>query len=259
MLSHASSVFYPVQSFQTMHPGKKNQTMKKIILPVLLLLLFVSAKAQDKNLFPRTITVTGSAEMEVIPDEISVLVDLKEYEKKGQGKITIDKIKSQFLAKAKEIGIPDSAITISSYGGDVNNPWQRKKKKADELFASIIYQVKLKTSAQLDALVDRLDDDATQNFYIERTSHSRLAEFRKQLKINAVKAAREKAAYLAEAANESIGVAVTINEPSEYYVPAYANMRTANVMLNESAESAAGVDFRKIKLRYDVTVVYSLK
>lgn len=233
--------------------------MKKIILPVFMFLLFISAKAQDKNLFPRTFTVTGSAEMEITPDEICVIVDLREYEKKGQGKITIDKIKSHFLEQAKEAGIPDSAITIFSYGGHAANPWQRKKSKKNELFASIVYHLTLRTSAQLDQIVDRLDDDATQNFYIERTSHTRLAEFRKQLKINAVKAAREKAIYLSDAAGESLGVAITINEPSEYFVPAYGGTRTANVMLSESSVAAAGIDFRKIKLRYDVSVVYSLK
>jgi hypothetical protein len=46
-------------------------------------------------------------------------------------------------------------------------------------------------------LVDKLDDQATQNFYISRTSHSNMDSIKKQLKIQAVKAAKEKAVYLA--------------------------------------------------------------
>jgi len=36
--------------------------------------------------FPKTISVTGSAEMEIIPDEIYVQVDLREYKKNGRRK-----------------------------------------------------------------------------------------------------------------------------------------------------------------------------
>jgi uncharacterized protein YggE len=133
------------------------------------------------------------------------------------------------------------------------------------LFASISYQVKIKTSKQLDDLVEKLDDEATTNFFIQRTSHSKLDEYRKQLKIQAVKAAKEKAQYLTAAIDEKAGEAVTINEPTEYYQP-YYNMMRSNVMMKEQAmnqDMAAAdgnpVDFRKMKLKYDVTVVFSVR
>ena len=141
---------------------------------------------------------------------------------------------------------------------------RRKKNKKDELYASITYQVKLRNAAQVDQLVDKLDDNATQNFYISRTSHSKLDEYRRNLKIQAVKAAKEKADYLSNAVNENVGVAVTINEPNEYFQPYYANMRS-NVMMKEAAmdQSAPAeqpqADFKKMKLRYDVSVVFELK
>ena len=240
--------------------------MKKFFISYVLILLAATGFAQTQiNPYPKTITVTGSAEMEIIPDEIYVQVDLKEYEKKGQGKINIETIKRNFLNNVKAIGIPDSLISIAAYDGFGGNPWLRKKNKKNELLASISYQIKIKTSKQLDDLVDKLDDEATTNFYIQRTSHSKLAEYRKQLKIQAIKAAKEKAQYLTEAINEKAGEAVTINEPTEYYQPYYATMRS-NVMMKEQAmagDMAAAdgnpVDFRKMKLRYDVTVVFAIK
>jgi uncharacterized protein YggE len=238
--------------------------MKKMIALLTLMSIFTTAFSQsEKNPFPKTITVNGSAEIEIIPDEIFVQVDLKEYEKRGQGKINIESIKKTFLNNAKAVGIADSAISIAAYDGFGGNPWLRKKNKKNDLFASIAYQVKIKNSTQLDALVDRLEDEATQNFFIQRTSHSKLAEYRKNLKIAAIKAAKEKAGYLSEAINEQLGQAVTINEPVEYYTPYYPPVMQANRMLKESAADAAQeagpVDFMKIKLKFDVTAVFALK
>ena len=237
--------------------------MKSFLLAFVLLMSLLSF-GQSPNPYPKTITVTGSAEMEIVPDEIYVQVILKEYERKGQGKINIETIKRDFLNNAKAIGIHDSAISIAGYDG-YTNPWLRKKNKKDELYATISYQIKIKESRQLDALVDKLDDNATANFFIHKTSHSKLAEYRKQLKIQAVKAAKEKAQYLAGAIDEKIDIAVTINEPVEYFTP-YYNERVANVQMKEQsvrgveiADDTAAVDFRKIKLKYDVTVVFSLK
>src|SRR5215204_2688718 len=239
--------------------------MKSVFITLSMILIGFSSFSQtEKNPYPKTITVTGSAEIEIIPDEIYVQVDLKEYDKKGQGKISIDKIKQDFLNNVKSLGIPDSLISIAGYDGFNGNPWWRKKNKKEELYASITYQVKLRTAAQLDQLVDKLDDNATQNFYISRTTHSRLEEIRKNLKIQAVRVAKEKADYLAEAVNAKIGVPVTINEPGEYYQPYYGDMASNRMMKAEVAQTSAPADqpqadFKKMKMRYDVNVVFELK
>lgn len=236
--------------------------MKTIFLLLLPALLTVKGFTQNLiNPYPKTITVTGSAEMEIIPDEIYVHVTLREYEKKGSGKVDLETIKQQFLQNAKAVGIADSLISIAAYDGFNGNPWLRKKGKKEELLAAITYQLKVKGSRQMDNLVERLDDAATQNFAIDRTSHSRIADYRKQLKIAAVKAAKEKAEYLAEAIGEKLGVAVTVNEPTEYFTPVY--MRTSNAMMKSDAIQTDGdvaqPDFKKLKLKYDVTVVFALK
>jgi uncharacterized protein len=237
--------------------------MNRFFILTMTVLFFTASHAQQTvvNPYPKTITVNGSAELEIVPDEIYVMVDLKEYEKKGNGKVPIDKIRQDFLVAVRSLGLPDSAVSVAAYDG-YNNPWLRKKNKKAELYASITYQVKLRNTAQIDQLVDKLDDNATSNFYIARTSHSKLAEFRKNLKIQAVKAAKEKAGYLAEAINEQVGVAVTINEPNEYFQPYYApmaNVRMQKVEMMDQAATEPQADFKKMKLKYDVTVVFALR
>ena len=246
--------------------------MKKLIIVVSIFFVASFLNAQQvqpiftNNPFPKTITVSGSAEMEVIPDEIYVNVELKEYQKKGETKKDIESIKKQFLESAKAVGIPDSAISIVSFTGD--NPFSWKKRKKDpDLFTSITYQVKFKNSDLMDKLVDKLDDDATQNFLIVSTDHSKMTEFRRQLKIAAVKAAKEKGMYLTEAIGERIGEAITIKEPSEFRPFWQENAMVSNAAygrLNarekfENTDAVHIVDFKKMKLRYEVEVIFALK
>ena len=237
--------------------------MKQIVIAFFAFCIGLSAIAQEKEAFPKTITVSGSAETEIIPDEIYVVVTLKEYDKKGTGKIGLDKIKSDFLGYCKSIGLPDSAISINAYQGDDDNTWwqQRKKKKDEKLYRSIAYQVKFTNSKKMDELVDKLDDEATENFVIARVSHSKIAEYRMQLKIQAVKAARNKGGYLAEAIGEQLGVAVSIVEPGEYGSPYYA-LSQSNMYSNAAGprgEESSGVDFKKIKLRYEINATFALR
>ena len=120
----------------------------------------------------------------------------------------------------------------------------------------------------MDDLVDKLDDNATKNFQIVSTNHSKMAEYRKQLKIKAIQAAKEKGIYLTEALGEKLGETVTITEPEEVQPYIYNNYyynRAMSYSNNYYAQDTVGapptppVDFRKIKLRYELNVVFALK
>lgn len=250
--------------------------MKKIFPAMAVLLLSASLAAQNQPVtqpgcfpFPKTISVNGSAEMEVIPDEIYVQVDLREYKKKGEEKTELEKIKNDFLASCKAVGIADSNISVASYDGyNMANIWRRKKKEPD-LLSSISYQIKFNNTKLIDDLVIRLDDEATKNFSIIRTSHSKIKEYRKQLKIMAVKAAKEKAMYLTESVNEQLGSAITITEPNESVSSDVlsgiykSNSNVAGFINQEKFDAYGvndyGIDYRKIKLRFEVEVLYALK
>jgi uncharacterized protein len=235
--------------------------MNRVLILFAFILLAITLKAQtDKNPYPKTISVTGSAEMEIVPDEIFVKIDLKEYEKKGQAKMPLNRIKQDFLNKLKSIGIPDSAVTILTYDGSGAEYWEKKKKVNQELLASISYQLKLKTTDQVDAVVNILDDNATENFSIIKTTHSNIIELRKQLKIQALKAAKEKAIYLTEAINEKIGAAISINESIDNSVTPYENVFSNTMVLRDTiTNEEPSVAFRKIKLKFDIYATFELK
>ena len=243
--------------------------MKKVILFPVLLLLATATWSQvlvEKDPYPKKITVSGSAEMDIVPDEIYVNIELREYQKKGEEKKDIESLKTQFLGYCKQAGIPDSAISIVEFTGVSNYYQLKKKKKKQDLFAGITYQVKIKSSSILDALIEKLDDEATYDFDIVSTSHSKMTEFRKQLKMLAIKAAKDKGIYLTEAINEQLGDAITINEPDErnyYTTSSNSRSNTMNTIsqarVSSIIENTTDIAFKKIKLRYEVIVIFALK
>ena len=238
--------------------------MKKIFLALTASVCMIMANAQavDNTIRQRTINVSGSAELEITPDEIYVQIELREYNKKSGEKVDIQTISNQFLSAVKSMNIADTNVVVQGYSGWDGNYWwyQKNKKKNPDMKAGISYEVKVKTVDEMDKLVDKLDDQATQNFYITRTSHSNMDSIKKQLKIQAVKAAKEKAVYLAAALGDNVGQALTINDPNEignYPRPMYkANMVMAEA---DQAAPAMNVDFKKIKIQYDVNVIFELK
>ena len=240
--------------------------MKKFILSLAVMFSFAAVNAQqaDANNKQKVINVNGTAEMEIVPDEIYVQVNLREYAKKGGPKTDIETIRKNFLKATQSINIPDSNISVQGYQGWDGNYWwyNKNKKKNPDMMAGITYQVKLSTTKKMDELVSKLDDEATEGFSIAKVSHSRLQEFKKQLKIQAIKSAKDKAIYLAEAIGEKVGEAIMINDPNEvenYPRPMYSNMlmKQANAEGDQAAEP--NIDFKKIKLQFDVNVSFSLK
>ncbi|WP_207492449.1 SIMPL domain-containing protein [Aridibaculum aurantiacum] len=242
--------------------------MKKIFLLLLVCsqLITLRANSQDANR-QKTVNVSGTAEMEIVPDEIYVHVELREYDKKGGSKVDIDKIKNDFLKAALAVGIPETDLSVQGYQGWDGNQWwyKKNKKKNPDMKASITYQVKLASTRKMDELVQKLDDEATHNFFIARVSHSKIQDLKKQLKIQAVKAAKEKAIYLSEAIGEKVGDAISINEPNEVQFhpqPVYANRmmaQEATMAADFRAPSSPEIDFKKMKLKFDVHVTFSLK
>ena len=251
--------------------------MKKKLITCCLFLSFYFAEAQQpqvllaNNPFPKTITVSGSAEMEIIPDEIYVNIELREYQKKGDDKKDLETIKTNFLEACKTIGLPDSVISIYSYSGFNNYYFLKKKKRNPDLSANITSQVKFKSSELMDRLVEKLDDDATQNFTIVGTSHSKITEFRKQLKIKAVQAAKDKGVYLTEAIGEKLGEAIKINEPGEPDLLEGNPGANDNIRLRGAnsvsyfykaepfSPKVQEVDFKKLRIRFEVEVMFALK
>jgi uncharacterized protein len=240
--------------------------MKRILFILLSFLAVFTVSAQEFYNRQRVVNVQASAETEIIPDEIYVQVHLQEYDKKGSGKkVDINNIKNEFLSRMKKLGLTEKEISVQSYSGSDGNYWYwyKRNKKNPELKASINYLVKLGSVKQIEEVVQNLDDEATQNFFIQKVTHSKIEDYKKQLKAQALKQAREKATFMAETLGAQVGDVLQINEPQEIiygpYVYRDAMRMQKSEAMNVAEEPALDVDFKKIKIRFEAPVSFLLK
>lgn len=239
--------------------------VKKLTFAFAVIILSTNMMAQtiDLNQIKQTkkISVTGMAELEVEPDEISVVIELREYYKDKQ-KIDIEPIKKQFMDACVKAGIADDNIRLQNVGGyNVNNFWDRKKRKDPDFFASVSYIVKIGNTKIMDQLIARLDENATVNLYVSKLSNSKENEYRKTIKQDALKNAREKAIYMCDAIGEKVGGAIYIEEVNNevYYPPMGKAMMMATTNAAADNMETTSTEFQKIKIRYEVRAEFEIK
>ena len=224
----------------------------------------VSCGAEPKKV-TKKIEVTGSAEMEITPNEIYMTFSLKEYLKGGK-KVKLAEIKTKFLEACKKMGISKDDVSISSYAGNErwDYYWYVRRKREPDFMASISYAVKVNSAEKLDQLIDAVDEEALSHFNITKTSHSDIEKFRKEVKTDAMKASRDKAIYLAESVDEEVGETISIKEIENAADPYYYGNRYSNEYSNVSYQLDLGQNetqpsFKKIKIRYEIKAKYRLE
>lgn len=234
--------------------------MKRILALVVFLIPFLAMAQTNGDLIVKTITVTGTAEREIVPDQIYFNVVLKEY-MKDKSKIGMEKIEKDFMKAIQDAGIPITDVTIEQVYGQ---RWRQKRKSDAEFLSSKSFLVKVSNPNIMDDVMDKVNPEAIENVEISHYDHSKMTEFKKELKIEAVKAAKEKAGYLLGAINEQLGEAIEVSEYDISYGPVYNNFANVRAQVSydavyEGGESYPQAGFKKIKISYSVTVKFRIK
>jgi uncharacterized protein len=210
----------------------------------------------------KKIEVTGSAEQEVLPDEIFVTVSLREYfkDKDNKNKIDIMVLEKQLQKAVEEAGIPKENFTIGTING--YREWWGKKKPTTFL-ESKSYIIKVPNLYKIDGIISKVDDKGIAYTNIDRYEFSKIEQLRKDIKIKALQAAKEKAKYLLEGIGEQMGEALDIIEIDQSYSPqpVYSNMmmRSARVEVASDVMPESTVDVQKIKVRYEMKASFRIK
>jgi uncharacterized protein len=238
---------------------------KSYILTVLLLLsVFGTVEAQNHTHDPvKKIEVFGSAEKEITPDEIFFSITLKEYLDDDKQKVSIDNLERKLYSAIRKIGIEEEDFQIENvFGYNYDWQWRDKKKEREDFFAQKQYRVKFSKLDKINRLFAYLDPKGIQRANVSGYSHSRIEAYRRELKIEAMRNARDKATYLLDGIDESRGEVLEVQEVDQN-TPPPVYYQSRGMAMAESTDMAQmqspEIDFKKIKLSSQVRVVFRIE
>jgi uncharacterized protein YggE len=233
---------------------KEKYIMKNLIAFALVAFLGLStAMAQQVDL-RRKINVSGTAETEVTPDIIYIGISLKEY-LNGKKKTDITELEKQLFAAVQKAGIAKENLTISNLS---SWNYETEKKKNPDFLASKQYRLKVSDLNKFNAILEAIDAKGIANTNIESYDYSKIESLKKDLKIKALLAAKEKAAYMVEALGDKLGSVIEIQDGGDNVIqPVYRNFAMKAEMAD--AAGAPEIDFKKIKLNFTVNAIFEIK
>jgi uncharacterized protein len=227
--------------------------MKRLIfIPFILLPLFVSAQEEFKEHF---IEVTGTAYREVEPNEIYVMIRLKEFEENRQ-KTSLEKIEKDFYNALKQAGIDRKRVELADVGSDL----EKFRRKDKETFRAKTFQIKLTSAEELEKFIREMSPVQVDSVDITRVHHSDFEKIKLELKVEALKAARDKAQVLLQSIGAGLGKPLMVRDFDfpQPYMEMNANVRMME-MKSDEAQQVDPIAFRKIKMQAQITAQFEIK
>ena len=223
----------------------------RLIFSALLILAPVLVQAQQEPLIKK-IEVTGEAEMEITPNEIDVRITLKEYVD-GRKKVEMDKLEARLVKAVKAEDLSKDKLTVESiYGYN----WNWKKQRAEEFLATKSFKLKVVNLKKMNNLLERLDQKGINNVSVASYTHSDINKFKNELKLQALKNAKEKAGYLLNGIDEQLGSVIEVTEIDNQRPVAY------RAQMMEAADASgyqSDLEFQTIKLKATIQAVFGIK
>lgn len=208
------------------------------------------------------IEVTGTAEQEVIPDEIYIGITIKE-KYVNREKITIEEQEDKLKLFIQSLNIDLSNLVVSDADADfVRVSWQKK-----DVLTKKNYSLKVSDAATISKVFQGLDNLEIIGANIDKVKYSKIDSLRKEVRIIAIKAAKDKADYMLAAIGEKTGKPLVINEivalPSTNVAGYVRGQRSEgnviyidNVKAKEYEENE--IQFEKIKIQISVYVKFGI-
>lgn len=225
----------------------------KIFLSVIVFFMVLTAKAQEFN--ERYIEVTGTSEIEIIPDKIHYIIEIREYYKEefdGKSKseeyhikVPLSQIEQGLRKNLSEAGITQDEIRTQEIG----DYW---RKQGQDYLISKRFDITLTDFKQIDEIIKHIDTKGINMMRIGDLENKDMLAYHQKGKIEALKAAQRKAAYLVEALGKRLGNVIHIVEKDSSYAFPFAQ---SNVL---SSDAATFDNYRIIKKNYSMLVRFEI-
>ncbi len=232
--------------------------MKKYLVFALLVAIIspLTAQVGTKNFIDQPyVEVTGRAEMELVPDLIylKVIID----EKDNKAKESMEALERKMLNALEKIGLDlKKDVAVIDLASNFQDHWIKKT----GIRTSKEYEVLAHTGKTVGQIFMSLEQLGISNISVARLDHSKIEEYRRQVKINAVKAAKEKANDLMEAIGQGAGKAIYVQEINRGYYPSRMEANTMMRVQSSAMDKSYEVDmeFQKLKLEYEIQARFAI-
>lgn len=239
---------------------------KRFPFLVVIMFVFVGQTFAQKEVDRPLITVTGQAEMMVVPDEVAFSLSVVTMEKElPAAQARNDQIVKTLLTLARQYQVPATKVQTGYISVSQRFTDEEVTKKPPVFLGytvtksvGIILQDVSKTE---DLLADIFKSGVS---YIRGVSFrtSQLRKYKDQARAMAIKAAQEKATALTKEIGQSIGKAYSITEEVSSSNPYVQNRSNSNFSMSagDSDESGEGtIALGQISITAQVTVSFELK
>lgn len=212
----------------------------------------LSLQAQTNG---RYIEVTGTSEIEIVPDKIHYLIEIREYfEEEFDGKskpeeyrtkVPLSEIEQRLREALANAGIPQNAIRTQEIG----DYWRQQ---GQDFLVSKKFDITLTNFNQINKIIQLIDTKGIHTMRIGELENKDIRAYHQKGKIEALKAAQKKATYLVEALGKKLGDVIRIVEKDSENAFPFAQ---SNVL---SSDAASFDSFRTIKKNYSMLVRFEI-
>lgn len=223
--------------------------MRTILLLLVSTLLVFPLQAQETN--ERYIEVTGTSEIEIVPDKIHYIIEIREYfEEEFDGKskpeeyhtkVSLSQIEQDLRKTLAEAGITQDAIRMQEIG----DYW---RKQGQDFLISKKFDITLTDFRQINEIVKRIDTKGIHTMRIGELENKDILAYHQKGKIEALKAAQQKVTYLVEALGKKLGDVIRIVEEGNSNIFPFAQSNVLSSFDN----------FRTIKKSYSMLVRFEI-
>lgn len=225
---------------------------QKVLLLTICLLAILSLQAQTNE---RYIEVTGTSEIEIVPDKIHYLIEIREYfEEEFDGKskpeeyrtkVPLSEIEQGLREALANADIPQNAIRTQKIG----DYWRQQ---GQDFLVSKKFDITLTDFNQINEIIKHIDTKGIHTMRIGELEKKDMLAYHQKGKIEALKAAQKKATYLVEALGKKLGDVIRIVEEGSSNAFPFAQ---SNVL---SSDVASFDNFRTIKKNYSMLVRFEI-
>ena len=224
----------------------------RFLLSAICLLTVLSMQAQTNE---RYIEVIGTSEIEIVPDKIHYLIEIREYfEEEFDGKskpeeyrtkVPLSEIEQGLMEVLGGAGVPQNAIRTQ----EVGDYWRQQ---GQDFLVSKKFDITLTDFNQINEIVKRIDTKGVYTMRIGELENNDMLAYHQKGKIEALKAAQRKAAYLVEALGKRLGGVIRIVEKDGGNASPFVQ---SNVL---SSDATSFDSFRTIKKNYSMLVRFEI-